>query len=564
MATIIAQAVLDPQPPPWAIIAHHMLLQGFGGGLGTPLTAVAGSGVISRTATPSNSVNTINAEQVWDFTTVFYNRVAVIPSFLDVGSVSSAQQFQVEVWNGFFENRILGSITEIDAEGILISGGLPIGATFFQLQSAIYNVTIEADGPPVINAFIQWNLNGDSGILNIIGNRLSIFAFEPDTQLTEQLQWLTDVIRTYSGEQRIRLRKNARQVFEFVTQADNSIQTRMNSIMYGWQDKIFAVPEWVDGVNHTNPITSGDLVIFIDTQYRDFRDGGLAIIWTSDIQNEAVEIGTVESDRINLLREVVNDYPDGALVMPLVRCFAQGGLRRQIGRMDDTRSTITFRGADNLSMDDQTLDWPVYDGYEVLADFNAQFGSLDSSIVYPLKFIDNQTGFFRPYAERDFPNEITPQSWVVRGAENRFKLKKFLYRRLGRLKPFWHDSNRPDYILLDTIGASSIAMTVRYSNQKFLDLVNNTFGVHFALKDGTDIYRTIVGLQVEDLATEEEIIQFSANLGQEVTPEQVDRISLIELVRFNLDQLSLQHFIGEGVITRLTVPTITIKNPEVA
>jgi hypothetical protein len=561
MATINAAAVYPQPEGQWETITHHYLLQGTVG-LPDAKTFAGGTSLFNLVPTTVSPLG-ITATKLDDFFDLFYNRIAVIPDLIDAGSVSSAQTFQVEVWNGFFQNKQLTAINEVDAEGILVQTGLPISSVFLQLQSSVYDIVVDTDGPPTIDAFLSWVFGTDLGTLNIVGSRLSVFGFEPDTKLTESLRWLTDVFRTFSSEQRVRLRKNARQVFEFVTQADGEIQTRLNNIMYGWQDKVFALPYWPDAVKHVNPIVNGATEILIDTVNRDFRDGELAIIWADDLANEAFEIDTVDSDRLNLTREVVNDYPDGALIIPIVKCLSEGGLRRQIGRMDDTRSTITFRGQDNISIDDQTQTWNVYDGYELWEGANFQFGSINSDIVLPVKFLDNQTGYFRNYPTRSITDETGLQSFVVRNAADRLTLKKYLFRRLGRLKPFWLESYRRDFVPVQTIGAGAITMTIQHTNQRFSQIAEMGFALKFILQDGSIFYRGFNGLVSEDIANQTEIVEFSSNLGQEVLPEDIDRISILRLTRFDTDNLALDHYIGEGIITTLSVPTITIKYPEV-
>lgn len=563
MAAITAQATVDPIAENWAVPLHHRLLQGSPGGVNGIDQYAIGLNASQMVKVPTTvAARNLTAEKVWEFTDIFYNRIAVLPSFIDAGSVSSAQQFQVEVWNGFFANRQHTALNKTNGDGIVISGGLPVGAIFLQLHSSVYDLTVLADGPPTIDALLAWVFGPDSGTMNIVGSRLSIFAFEPDTVLQESLRWLTDVHKAYSGEQRVRLRNDARQVFEYVTQADGEIQTRLNSIMYGWQDKVFAIPYWPDAVKHVAPIQALDTEILFDTANLDFRDGGLAIVWADDLWNEAVEIDTVQSDRLVLLREVVNDYDDGALVIPLLRCRAEGGLRRQIGRMDDTRSTVTFRGMDNTNINNQSVTWNTYDGYELWDDLIAQFGSINSSIVLPLKFLDNQTGYFRAYPMRSVTEETNLQGFVVRSAEDRLNLKKYLYRRLGRLKPFWLDSYREDYELVQTIGASAVTMVVNYSNQKFLDIAAMGYVLKFVFTNGNVEYREFVGIIAEDIAARTEELEFSASFGVDVLPTDIERISIMRLVRFDTDNIVLEHRIGEGIVTSVTVPLITIKYPE--
>ena len=61
-------------------------------------------------------------------------------------------------------------------------------------------------GPPTINAIYSLNFDEYSVPIRIEGKRLVVFYWMPKNDFYETLEWLTDLIETYSDEQRIALR----------------------------------------------------------------------------------------------------------------------------------------------------------------------------------------------------------------------------------------------------------------------------------------------------------------------------------------------------------------------
>jgi len=136
-----------------------------------------------------------------------YGYIHLEPNYINVGTLMADKSYTVEIWNADLQNtRILNSLGLVNAEGIQFEGPLSYPYTFGINQAEVYRIKVGLNGPPVINAKITLNFDVYPLAITIEGKRLVVFYWMPRRQFTEKLEWLTDLIETYSDEQRIALR----------------------------------------------------------------------------------------------------------------------------------------------------------------------------------------------------------------------------------------------------------------------------------------------------------------------------------------------------------------------
>lgn len=565
MATITAALTPQPASPAPGVISQRVtifpqpLMAGSGPPKQFPLASaqVASQGLYGNLTIPYTY---IGANLLPSYTEEYYDRIHVLPSSFDAGNVSSTISYEVEVWNAFFVPRTLTAIDQIDADGINVLNGKIPGSTFGVLESDIYDIEVTPDGPPAIEALLKWTFGVDFGTHVITGTRLVLFAFKPAAPITEKLAWKTNVMRAYSGEQRVALRKHPRQTWDMrYKQSEGELQSRMNSAMWGRNFKAFGLPVWTDVTYIYSSIAAGTTTIYLDTRYFDYRvEGLLVLLYRDDITNEAKEILEVYDDRIVLKRPLEMAFPDGAMAMPVVICQPEGGIVREDIGNDVNISQIRFRAIDNLEYN--TTAPETYLGYEILLDYNIRRSqSVQSAIVHPSVTVDNQTGPWDTFAYREQPDEIFDWSWVADNPEARWNNKMFLMRQRGRIKPFWIKTRRPDFILAETMAGSSTSMPVKNMGQEKLDLIGDTRHIEVVMKDGTEYRRIIDALGSESTDKQTQYVEINSAFGVDILPEDVDRISYLRLVRIDTDEVEIEHSLG--IYSQFTVPLITVEQP---
>lgn len=563
MATITATfSFIPPSPAPGLVLNRITINPNVNNGtpqLTPTLSAPNVPNYLYKGNQPATQLNNAGLSAI--YTDLYYYRIHVVPSSFDAGNVSTTVSYQVEVWNSFFVTRNLTMIDTIDADGINILNGIAPGANFGPLESSVYDIEVTPDGPPAIEATLKWTFGVDFGSHVITGTRLVLFAFRAAGPITERFEWLTNVMRAYNGEQRIALRKHPRQSWDMrYKQSQADIQSRMNSAMWGRNYKPFGLPIWTDVTYIYEGISAGTTVIYLDTQYFDYRESGLLLLlYTSDLNNEAKEILEVHPDRLVLKRPLEKNFPDGALAMPVVICQPEGGMIREDIGNDVTVSKIRFRAIDNLER--VTSPVSTYKGYEIIDDYNIRRSqNVASAILHPSVTVDGQTGPWDTFAFRQYPDEIVDWSWVADTPQKRWENKMFLMRQRGRQKVFWIRTRREDFILAETWGQSTTTMPVKNMGQELLELYPaQVRWIEVVLNDGTVFTRQIVGLSSESPDRLTQYIEVDAAPPSDILITDVKYIGYLRLMRFDSDVVDIEH--AQGIYSQFTMPLITVEQP---
>lgn len=537
------------------------------GGVGTPVASqIAINAVLNRYIYyPTNApppYAQISAAKTEDYTDLFFDSLHIIPAETDVGNVSTTISYKVEVWNAYLSSNLLTLLQKTNAEGINVLNGHSQGTTFGPLESSIYDIEVTPDGPATIDALIKWTFGIEYGTHAITGNRLILFPFRPAGPIVEILQWNTDIIRSHSSEQRISLIRHPRQIWEMRYKSiAPSIQSRINSVMWGRNLEAFGLPIWTDVTYYYQAIPIGTTQLYFDTRYFDYRqDGLLVLLYQDDITNEAKEISEVYDDHIVLTRATENAFSSGALIMPVIVCLPEGGLVKEDIGNDVTVSQIRFRSIENLEY--VTSPSETYLGYEYLREWNIRpgGGSVGSAIIKPSVTVDSGTGPWDVFAYRSIVDETVDFSFVADNPEQRWENKMFFHRRRGKAKPFWVSSRRKDFVVTQQIGSTATELTVENMGQEHRDLEGTQHYFELVLKDGTEFKRAIVGLSSESLDKQEQVIEISDSFGQQIDLDEIDRVSYIRLVRLDTDEISITHSLG--IYSEVTVPVILVEQPE--
>ena len=536
------------------------------GGAGAPLSGQITNNVILNRyiyyPTTARPFSQKTVDIVSDYSNIFFNRIHVLPADVNVGNVSTTISYEVEVWNAYLEPNLLTLLQKLDAEGINVLNGHPQGTTFGPLESSIYDIEVTPSGPPVIEAIIKWTFGSEYGTHSIIGNRLILFPFRPAGPIVEILQWRTNILRAYSAEQRISLIKHPRQIWEMRYKSlQPSVQSRINSAMWGRNFQPFGLPIWTDVTYYYQALVAGQDTIYFDTRYFDYRQEGLLVLlYQDDITNESKEIAEVHDDHIVLVRPLENNFLAGALIMPVIICQPEGGLVKEDIGNDVTVSQIRFRALENLEYITSAPE--SYLGYEYLREWNIRpgGGSVKSSIIQPSVTVDSETGPWDVFAYRSLVDESVDFSFVADNSQDRWKNKMFLMRRRGSAKPFWVSSRRKDFVVTQQIGSTAIEITVENMGQENRDLEGSNHHIEIILKDGTEFKRGVIGLSSTSLDKEEQIIEISDSFGQQIDPDEIDRISYIRLVRLDTDEIQITHNLG--IYSEFTIPVITVEQPD--
>ncbi len=488
----------------------------------------------------------------------FYNRILIDPSLLEMGNLLTNQSRSITVWNGFLTTKQLNSFERINDPGIDVIEPVTPPYNMRPLEELVYVLTIGTDGPAVIDATYNWMIAGETYTAVVTGRRVVVWPYGPswDTPVTETLQWLTNILRAYDGsEQRRALRTKARRSFsyQFKTMRDQS--ARMENLLWGWQNRVYALPVWTDKSKLTND-QSASLVIDVATDTFSFTAGGLAVIYQDSKLYEVVEILSVQPTSLTLVRESLMDWSKGTTVMPMLLGHlptAVPTLRRSSQAVVGTLSFQCDPGVTDSYLPVAAAP-TIYDGLEVITRQPNWAGGIDNTFEYLFDALDQQTGVLRWDTTEEFPRITRAYSWLLNGRTQIRNFRSMLGRLHGQQKalriPSWHD----DFKVTRVIGASDVGLYVADNEFRLMVGVDTTRDrLMIRMKNGATYYRRITGISTDEADV---ILTLDSALGVAYNVTDFKTVHLLMKSRLATDQIDIIWHTDRAATVDTTFTTI--------
>ncbi len=466
----------------------------------------------------------------------WFNRMHIQFSTVDLGNLVSDQVRQVEIFSTYFVQRELTAVNATGDEGLTLTlpGALPL--TWAPFQSRYADLTASTDGPATIDAAYEFVFDSGTLDMGVSGTRVILWQFAPDwlTPVVERLEWLTSITRTYNGkEQRIRLRGAPRSAWEFTFNVHGIEANLLDSVIYEWQGRVWALPIWPDGTPITAAVSPGDTVVSCDTQYRDFHVGGLAVLMTADGQTyEAFEVASFTATTVTSTRPLNDAWPLHTGIFPTRTARLAGGARWRRQTARSLAGAVSFQCTEAIERTAATE--ATYRSYPVLTVEPNWREGLEYEYERMIEAFDNLTA---PEITVDDPAPTFPiQSWLWTCADRAEgeALRQFLYARQGRCRAIWLPTWQSDLHLTSTISAAAtnIDVTARGLKQ-FLRAGVHRRDIRIELLNGTVFYRRCSAYV--EVSEGVERMTINSALGQSVAPTDVLRISWMMLARMTAD-----------------------------
>lgn len=499
-------------------------------------------------AAPSREISGIKAHAPSDD---WYHRVHIVPRVLVLGNLVSTQVSEIFVWNAWLTPATLNSIDGIE-EGMTLDGPDDFPYVFEPLQYMRWDVSVSADGPSTIDTALTWNFSEvPDAQLQITGVRIVAWTLTPDWSdgIRERLAWSTDVMSSDErDEQRRAIRLSPRRSFDARMYVEDRERALFEMMMRGWGGRIWAMPVWPDIQILRTPVTLGATSISCATEGRDFRAGGLAMLRSeSAFVSEVVQVETVESDSLTLLRPTQMAWPAGSRLYPVrtARFEAQPRTRRLSDRATDVRATFILV---------EPSDWPeaelpTYRGLPVLDARPDEAEDLTGTYERAMRMLDNISGIPFVLDAADAAFAVQAHAWKLNGIAERSAFRSLLYALRGRQVAVWLPTHADDLHLIETLASESVSATIENIGYARFGLGRvGSQDIRIELRNGDVYYRRITNAVAIDGETEQ--ITIDTALGTTVAPEDVARICFMMLARSQSDVTEIHHVTDvEGVAT---------------
>jgi hypothetical protein len=479
-----------------------------------------------------------DGDKVGSFLDDYYYRIHISPALVDFGPIASPTEETFVVWNAWFVTKICSAVTESHPTEYSLD---PAASSFslVGLGLTTYTVSVTTVGSLEFTATITFVFGTEEPVLTLTGTRVAVFPFVPNFPMLETLEWVTNILKSKDGsEQRLCLRKTPRQRFQFNCMlTTEQEQARLEALMFVWAKRQWGVPAWGELVVHNATINIDDVTISFDTRYADFRDDSYALIWQGIDSYEAVKIQTVDNDKLNLEKPVLNQWTGDKYIMPLRIGYmiSPSSLNYNADGIANFSCGFLIRYNQLIESFTPTGD----DAYNSAPVLNAPLveTGLENIVNADMKSVDFYMSDFAMFSDSDF--NIYVQGHIFRYATKYdiWQFRALLHYLFGRQVTCWIISDKKDFNQTQTLGAAETQLTISNVGwARYMGL--NVLRTHaaFVYADGTRYYREITGFTESG---NEDIIGLSSALGIEVEPGDCE-ICLLDKCRLTDDKIEIE------------------------
>lgn len=288
---------------------------------------------------------------------------------------------------------------------------------------------------------------------------LPVWTVRPNWKggVLERLEWLTNVLMSSTGaEQRRALRLSPRRSVEITINPTQNERTFVDLLLHKLGSNEWLFPLWFDKARLSVAAELGADRIDFDNTFREFTDGGLALIYKDAFTWEVISIAGQDDTGLDLALPLDGPWGKNVAVYPLRQARLQNEteLRALSSRVGESVLLWTITEANDYP--EEMPDAQTFEGMPVLT--IAPNRSQDITVNHTRLAVDrdNQVGI--PYrvdsAGRAF--QVQSHSWMLVGRQAQAEFRSMLYWLRGRQRAVWLPSFNEDIV---TSRASANAST---------------------------------------------------------------------------------------------------------
>lgn len=529
----------------------------------------------SKTETHPDAVNprALDGEFLWGYVDDFYNRIHLIPTLLNFGSVSGKQTRNFRFWSAYRFPTELTAIDFTDFDGISLFG-IENGDTFGPLQLVTGQIEVSLVGPQNIDASVLFTLDsGGSAELSIIGVRGGAAVFKPtwSSPLRQDIEFKTSISSSLSDrEQRQseRYEPRVRMNYPYAAFASGSLVSE-NSLREFLRTKSHIVasgPIWTDFVRVGSDTASGTDLIDVDSFPSWLAPGATIAVY--DPNTNVPVLSLVNSIDVGLGQiEIL-----GGLGYDIA---ADSKIYRFESLWFETPATVSYvtnrvsTTEVSLLIDPTSVTYAVPPAAPKTLAGREVFDTRENWATAPQitydrvgRSLDYGIGVFQRQADADYTAEVRQLAFVGRSREDSILLRDVFIRARGRQGEFWRPSFTDDMVTktLPSVGATTIVIEGSYTGSTYIDSEMHR-GLRFTTVSGDIEDYTIVGMSFNDL-TDETYIELGEGWRDVGAVENISRTDWLMVWRFATDTLTIEWVTDEVAQMQMTIQSLPSETPE--
>lgn len=268
-----------------------------------------------------------------------------------------------------------------------------------------------------------------------------LWPFPAARQVSEVLEWLTDILPADQAEQRIALRPIPRETITLRHRLDALGMAEAAGLARGGYAGAWQVPLWHLAVQPSAELAQGSDEIAVDTTVTDFRAGDLVAIIVDAGRMATAEISEVTDEGLVLTAALDSELPASSVAAHrVVLCPVREAILAGAVSVDRERTNLGTVEARFLLRDGRDvppLTLTDYQDRPVLHAPSIVRRSIGSSLRRAVELVDNGFGPVVVEPVRDWFERGETITRKAVGAAARWELRRWLYGLRGRQASFW-------------------------------------------------------------------------------------------------------------------------------
>lgn len=477
---------------------------------------------------------------------LWFDDFHVIPRLVALGLLTSDQSLAMEVFNAFREGpEDWTTYVNNEDHGSFLNQFPTFPHTMDQMTGRQMTFEVSQVGPAITNSTLVFTFSAaGTATVPITWDRFVFWGIRPEKPFQERLIFQTDVLPARSGKtKRASLASDPRQSWNYRYIMDNGEETQsLENLLFDFQSKFFAVPVWEHESRITSAVTIGDTVITVDaTEFRDYRVGGLVVLYTDRNTFEPIEIASITATTITLAEATTAAYAVGASALPLFMYNA----RSEVDGFDYQNNLsvldVRFDNTENAAGIADTTPFSSFNSKVLLDNGNASFGrqfesGFRQNIVRTagagLIFQDSLWGSNKPRRRLTIRAE---------GLQEVTELRGLLYALRGPVISFYVPSDTEDLTAVVDLSSSdanldvtNVGYTTHVRSRQPLNVIRIVF-----VDGSTPVLRTIQSSTITSPTVERLVVD--SNWPSNITVASILRIEYVHEVRIVGKSVPINH-----------------------
>lgn len=494
----------------------------------------------------------------------FEGRIIIVESNYTLGEITEDYPIKIEIYNNTGSNK---TINELNFNGLSGVEYTLSDTVIKNSNSVVLNLTILKSGEADNDGYIELGISGNLYYINLSYSRSNVFDFfvNRSQNIIVTYSYLTEIMQSLNlKETRINYLDRPRLGFQYSYLVDEEERrTFENQIMNADVSNTYVPLVWE---NFTARFADNNKIFFDDISYLNLKTNDYILVETYDsMYKKAYKIDLINNSSKYI--QVATDFDENlnnnyVNVKPLVKA-------KLINVVNATRITsdlysylITFNVDSNdndkdFIEDQENFSYQSINDIEYYPELLANTADQTSKTFQKnIRTLDNTISMRKFFTYNSVSQINETFTLMLDGKKEISRLKNIFKRNLGRTGSFYKIKADDDMTVISPIAINGNSIIVKDNNlrQSFANGVFDAIMINYNNYD----QKTFLITDVRKTLTGEELV-LSTAITEDIDISKINIVTMLNIVRFDSDSLTLTYISDELASTSLTFQQVIVK-----